>query len=175
LLSEEDMDKKIVYSVLLSIVIVAILIYLFVIRKPTASTSASPTPSPQALISPTPSPQPFIVQTYMLSQAGNIMIPLLSENFVVSVKPLGTTASGTTSATTSPPSVSISTWFNIENDTKLHNDSLIINETPVTITQETPIIFSDVLKQNGVPYQGYPYLIIAADGPLLIKVAFYMD
>ena len=159
------MDKKIVYSILLSIVIVAILVYLFVIRT-------SPTPSPA---SPTPSPQPFIVQTYMLSQAGNIMIPLLSENFVVSVKPLGTTASGATSATTSPPSVSISTWFNIENDTKLHDDSLIINETPVTITQETPIIFSDVLKQNGVPYQGYPYLIIAADGPLLIKVAFYMD
>jgi hypothetical protein len=111
----------------------------------------------------------------MLSQAGNIMIPLLSENFVVSVKPLGTATSSATSATSSPPSVSISTWFNIENDTKLHNDSLIINETPVTITQETPIIFSDVLKQNGVPYQGYPYLIIAADGPLLIKVAFYMD
>jgi len=165
LLTGENMDKKIVYSILLSIVIVAILIYLFVIRKPTASTSASPTPSPQ----------PFIVQTYMLSQAGNIMIPLLSENFVVSVKPLGTTASSTTSATTSPPSVSISAWFNIENDTKLHDDSLIINETPVTITQETPIIFSDVLKQNGVPYHGYPYLIIAADGPLLIKVAFYMD
>jgi len=175
LLTGENMDKKIVYSILLSIVIVAILIYLFVIRKPTASAYTSPTPSPQALISPTPSPQPFIVQTYMLSQAGNIMIPLLSENFVVSVEPLGTTASGTTSATTSPPSVSISTWFNIENDTRLHDDSLIINETPVTITQETPIIFSDVLKQNGVPYHGYPYLIIAADGPLLIKVAFYMD
>ena len=162
------MDKKIVYYILLSLVVVAILIYLFVVRKPTASTSISPSPS---------SRQPFIVQTYMLSQAGNIKIPLLSENFVVSAEPLGlagATALGVTSIT-SPPSVSISAWFNIENDTKLHDDSLIINETPVTITQETPIIFSDVLKQNGVPYHGYPYLIIAADGPLLIKVAFYKN
>jgi len=172
------MDKKIVYSVLLSIVIVAILIYLFVIRTSPTPSSASPSPSPQQSLSISPSPSPqqsFIVQTYMLSQAGNIMIPLLSENFVVSVKPLGTAASSTTSGSSSPPSVSISTWFNIENDTKLHDDSLIINETPVTITQETPIIFSDVLKQNGVPYHGYPYLIIASDGPLLIKVAFYIE
>jgi len=164
------MDKKIVYYILLSLVVVAILIYLFVIRKPTASTSISPSPSPQQ--------QPFIVQTYMLSQAGNIKIPLLSENFVVSAEPLGlvgATVLGVTSVIPSPPSVSISAWFNIENDTKLHDDSLIINETPVTITQETPIIFSDVLKQNGVPYHGYPYLIIAADGPLLVKVAFYKN
>jgi|SRR5579875_731595 len=160
------MDKKIIYSILLSIAIVAILIYLFVIKKPVTSTSTSSSP-PQ---------QPYVVQTYTLSQAGNILIPLLSENFVVTAEPLGLEAAkalGVTS-TTSAPSVSISVWFNIENDTKLHNDSLIINETPITITQETPIIFSDVLKQNNVPYHGYPYLVIAADGPLLIKIAFYI-
>jgi len=160
------MDKKIVYSILLSIAIVAILIYLFVIKKPVTSTSTSSSPSQQ----------PYVVQTYTLSQAGNILIPLLSENFVVTAEPLGLEAAkvlGVTS-TTSAPSVSISVWFNIENDTKLHNDSLIINETPITITQETPIIFSDVLKQNNVPYHGYPYLVIAADGPLLIKIAFYI-
>ena len=161
------MDKKIIYSILLSIAIVAILIYLFVIKKPVTSTSTSSSPSQQ----------PYVVQTYTLSQAGNILIPLLSENFVVTAEPLGLEAAkalGVTS-TTSAPSVSISVWFNIENDTKLHNDSLIINETPITITQETPIIFSDVLKQNNVPYHGYPYLVIAADGPLLIKVAFYKN
>jgi len=160
------MDKKIIYSILLSIAIVAILIYLFVIKKPVTSTSTTSSPSQQ----------PYVVQTYTLSQAGNILIPLLSENFVVTAEPLGLEAAkalGVTS-TTSAPSVSISVWFNIENDTKLHNDSLIINETPITITQETPIIFSDVLKQNNVPYHGYPYLVIAADGPLLIKVAFYI-
>jgi len=160
------MDKKIIYSILLSIAIVAILIYLFVIKKPVTSTSTTSSPSQQ----------PYVVQTYTLSQAGNILIPLLSENFVVTAEPLGLEAAkalGVTS-TTSAPSVSISVWFNIENDTKLHNDSLIINETPITITQETPIIFSDVLKQNNVPYHGYPYLVIAADGPLLIKIAFYM-
>jgi len=163
------MDKKIIYSILLSIAIVAILIYLFVIKKPVTSTSSTSTSS-------SPSQQPYVVQTYTLSQAGNILIPLLSENFVVTAEPLGLEAAkalGVTS-TTSAPSVSISVWFNIENDTKLHNDSLIINETPITITQETPIIFSDVLKQNNVPYHGYPYLVIAADGPLLIKVAFYI-
>jgi len=160
------MDKKIIYSILLSIAIVAILIYLFVIKKPVTSTSTTSSPSQQ----------PYVVQTYTLSQAGNILIPLLSENFVVTAEPLGLEAAkalGVTS-TTSAPSVSISVWFNIENDTKLHNDSLIINETPITITQETPIIFSDVLKQNNVPYHGYPYLVIAADGPLLIKIAFYI-
>ena len=160
------MDKKIIYSILLSIAIVAILIYLFVIKKPVTSTSTTSSPSQQ----------PYVVQTYTLSQAGNILIPLLSENFVVTAEPLGLEAAkalGVTS-TTSAPSVSISVWFNIENDTKLHNDSLIINDTLTTITQKTPIIFSDVLKQNNVPYHGYPYLVIAADGPLLIKVAFYI-
>ena len=145
------MDKKIIYSILLSIAIVAILIYLFVIKKPVTSTSTTSSPSQQ----------PYVVQTYTLSQAGNILIPLLSENFVVTAEPLGL-------------EVNISAWFNIENDNKLHNDSLMITETLITITQETPIIFSDVLKQNNVPYHGYPYLVIAADRPLLIKIAFYI-
>ena len=145
------MDKKIIYSILLSIAVVVILIYLFVIKKPVTSTSTTSSPSQQ----------PYVVQTYTLSQAGNILIPLLSENFVVTAEPLGL-------------EVNISAWFNIENDNKLHNDSLMITETLITITQETPIIFSDVLKQNNVPYHGYPYLVIAADRPSLIKIAFYI-
>ena len=73
------MDKKIIYSILLSIAIVAILIYLFVIKKPVTSTSTTSSPSQQ----------PYVVQTYTLSQAGNILIPLLSENRFIQHKEIG--------------------------------------------------------------------------------------
>ena len=154
------MDKKVIYSALLGIAITALLVYIFIFRKESQQTT-SQQPQSQSTSTSQQSVQPFTVNTYMLTQPGNIVIPLLSEDFVISVAPYNT------------DSASVALWFNISPDIKLHDDSLVINETPITITQETPILYSSVLEQNNVPYKGYPYLVIASNAPLLIKAAFY--
>lgn len=154
------MNTKVVYSVILAIAIAALLVYIFIFRN--QQTQQSPTVQSTQNRQQTQSQQPFVVNTYTLTQPGNIVIPLLSENFVISAAPYNT------------DSASIALWFNISDDIKLHDDSLVINETPITITQETPILYSGVLEQNNVPYKGYPYLVIASNAPLLIKAAFYV-
>ena len=154
------MNTKVVYSVILAIAIAALLVYIFILRN--QQTQQSPTVQSTQNRQQTQSQQPFVVNTYTLTQPGNIVIPLLSENFVISAAPYNT------------DSASIALWFNISDDIKLHDDSLVINETPITITQETPILYSGVLEQNNVPYKGYPYLVIASNAPLLIKAAFYV-
>ena len=152
------MDRRVVYSVVLAIAITVLLVYVFVIRKTTASAATSTTTTTVTITQ--PSSQPFVVKEYTINQAGNILIPLMSEDFIISVKPTNGQAS-------------ISMWFNIEDDVKQHDDSLIVNNSPVTITQETPVLYSSTLKQNGVPYEGYPYLVIATNAPILVKASFY--
>ena len=154
------MDRKVVYSVVLAIAITVLLVYVFVIRKTTESAATSTTTNTTTVTITQPSGQPFVVKEYTINQAGNILIPLMSEDFVISVKPINGQAS-------------ISMWFNIEDDVKQHDDSLIVNNSPVTITQETPVLYSSTLKQNGVPYEGYPYLVIATNAPILVKASFY--
>jgi len=124
--------------------------------------SYTPTPTtPYPSYTPTPTPtNPFIVNTYTVTNT-NVLIPLLSENFVISIKPFS-------------DQVSVMAWFNIENDIKQHGDSLILNSDPITITQETPIIYSDVLRTQNVPYEGYPYLVIAVAGSAEIKASFFV-
>ena len=152
------MDRKVIYSVVLAIAITVLLVYVFVIRKTTTSAATSTTTTTTTTQS---SGQPFVVKEYTINQAGNILIPLMSEDFVISVKPINGQAS-------------ISMWFNIEDDVKQHDDSLIVNNSPVTITQETPVLYSSTLKQNGVPYEGYPYLVISTNAPILVKASFYV-
>ena len=152
------MDKKVVYSVIIAVAATIILIYLFVVRK--QSTQAGTTGT-TVLTAPSQQSQPFIVREYAINQAGNILIPLLSEDFVISVKPMNGQAS-------------ITAWFNMEDDINQHNDSLIVNSTPVTVTQETVILYSSTLKQNGVPYEGYPYLVVSTNAPILVKASFYV-
>ncbi len=154
------MEKKDVLIVLLVIALIAVIIY-YLIRKNSAQTSTVVTTT-TGTVQPTNQPS-FQVVTYQVTPPTNLKIPLLSEDFVVSIKPL-----------TNQP-VSYQAWFNIENDSNLHEDSLIINENPVTITQETPIIYSDTLSSQGIPYRGYPYLVLAmAGGQAEVKVSFYV-
>lgn len=126
-------------------------------NTPTPSLTSSMSQNPSN--TPTPS-QSFIVSTYTVTNT-NVLIPLLSEDFVISIKPFS-------------DQVSVMAWFNIENDIKQHGDSLILNNDPITITQETPIIYSDVLKTQNIPYEGYPYLVIAVAGSAEIKASFYI-
>ena len=125
----------------------------------TPTSSLTPSMSPNPTNTPTPS-QSFIVNTYTVTNT-NVLIPLLSEDFVISVKPYS-------------DQVSVMAWFNIENDVNQHGDSLVLNSDPITITQETPIIYSDVLKTQNIPYEGYPYLVIAVAGSAEIKASFYV-
>lgn len=150
------MDRKVIYSVVLAIAITVLLVYIFVMKRPSTTTGTTVTAPSSASTG-----EPFVVKEYTINQAGNILIPLMSEAFVISVKPINGQAS-------------ISMWFNIENDVKQHDDSLIVNNSPITITQETPVLYSSTLKQNGVPYEGYPYLVISTNAPILVKASFYV-
>jgi len=164
------MSNKIV--VILAVITLAAIGYLIYMLYYNKSTYQSPNPvqtsslipstpptTPYPSNTPTPS-QPFIVNTYTVTNT-NVLIPLLSEDFVISIKPFS-------------DQVSVMAWFNIENDIKQHGDSLILNNDPITITQETPIIYSDVLKTQNIPYEGYPYLVIAVAGSAEIKASFYV-
>ena len=161
------MDNKIVVKmVVITLVVISYLIYKLYYNKlvynsPSSSQAPSLSPStpPNPSYAPTP-PKPFITNIYTVSNT-NVLIPLLSESFVISVKPFS-------------DQVSIMAWFNIENDIKQHGDSLILNNDPITITQETPIIYSHILKTQNVPYEGYPYLVIAVAGSAEIKASFFV-
>jgi len=154
-----------------TLAVIAYLIYMLYYNKsvynsPSPGQASSLIPStppttPYPSYTPTPTPtNPFIVNTYTVTNT-NVLIPLLSENFVISIKPFS-------------DQVSVMAWFNIENDIKQHGDSLILNSDPITITQETPIIYSDVLRTQNVPYEGYPYLVIAVAGSAEIKASFFV-
>jgi len=159
-------NKLVVAIAMIAFAVIGYLIYKLYYNKSvhnspsinqTSSAISSTLPNPS--YTPT-STQPFIVNTYTVTDT-NILIPLLSENFVISVKPLS-------------DQVSVMAWFNIENDITQHGDSLILNNDPITITQETPIIYSHVLKTQNIPYEGYPYLVIAVAGSAEIKASFFV-
>jgi len=145
------MRKEIILAIGLGLAAALVILYMLTVRQTT------PTPTPTA--SPLPVQFP-IYQQYTVTQSsgGNVVIPLLTDNFVVSVKPVTTT--------------SLMAWFNITNDQHLHDDSLIVIPNLVTITQETPILFSSTLKQQNVPFEGYGYLVISLSAPATIKVSF---
>ena len=149
------MRKEIILAIGLGLAAALIILYMLTVRQTTPT--STPTPTPTA--SPLPVQFP-IYQEYTVTQSsgGNVVIPLLTDNFVVSVKPVTTT--------------SLMAWFNITNDQYLHNDSLIVIPNLVTITQETPILFSSTLKQQNVPFEGYGYLVISLSAPATIKVSF---
>lgn len=163
-------NKIVIIMSVISLAAIGYLIYILyhhnnlIVHSSSSSQSPSPaTPTPSTTPSPSPTPtptQPFVVNTYSVNNT-NVLIPLLSEDFVISIKPLS-------------DQVSVMAWFNIENDVQQHGDSLIVNNNPITITQETPIIYSDVLKSQNVPYNGYPYLVIAVAGFAEIKASFYV-
>ena len=162
-------NKIVVIMAVITLAVIGYLIYKLYYNKsvynsPSPSQTSSvmsstlPTP-PYPSYTPTPT-NPFIVNTYTVTNT-NVLIPLLSENFVISIKPFS-------------DQVSVMAWFNIENDIKQHGDSLILNSDPITITQETPIIYSHVLKTQNIPYEGYPYLVIAVAGSAEIKASFFV-
>lgn len=163
------METKDVVMIILIIAAVIAVAYFTLSKK--QSSSQAPSASSQSSITPpslpsnTPSPtssaqtQPFIVQTYSVSGTMNLVIPLLSETFIVAVYPQN--------------SVSLTAWFNLNNSQQQDQTSLVVIDNPVTITQPTVILTSDGLKQNNVPYEGYPYLVLSTYGTATIVVSFY--
>ena len=149
------MRKEVILAIGLGLAVALVILYILTMRQATSS----PTPTPTPTASPLPVQFP-IYQQYTVAQSsgGNVVIPLLTDNFVVSVKPVTTT--------------SLMAWFNITNDQYIHDDSLIIIPNLVTITQETPILFSSTLKQQNVPFEGYGYLVLSLSAPATIKVSF---
>lgn len=157
------MNRMAVIGIILGIIIVALSIYLIIMSSSTPS--ATPSPSVVPLGSPVPTivGPSFQVKQYTFQGTQDVIIPLLSEDFVVVVSPAQN------------QNVSLTAWFNLTNNTNQDSSSLVVINSPVTITEPTPVLSSQALKANNVAYIGYPYLVLALNGSGTIYISFYVE
>jgi len=147
----------------LLVAIIIVVVILFIVYLKTLHATPSPT-------SPT-FPQ-VLIQQVTSTNGGFVVFPVLSDNFVVTVEIPSQSGLVSISPSPSPSPIFVQAWFNTHNDTLIHNDSLVVFPAPVNINQTTPIIYSDVLAQQSIPFHGYAYLVVNVSGPCTIRMSF---
>ncbi len=105
-----------------------------------------------------PSPKHFSTTITLVSTYSTV-IPLKSENFVISASPY------------IAKYANVGIWFNVVKTTDLRGDSLVIT-TSVLLTTLSPLILSEDLKKNNVPFEGYSYIVIKTSAPITIYASF---
>ena len=152
-------------ALLVAIIVVVVILFVLYLKALHATPSPSPAPT-----SPT-FPQ-VLIQQVTSTNGGSVVFPVLSDNFVVTVEIPSQSGLVSISPSPSPSPIFVQAWFNTHNDTLIHNDSLVVFPAPVNINQTTPIIYSDVLAQQSIPFHGYAYLVVNVSGPCTIRMSF---
>lgn len=151
----------------LLVAIIVVVVILFVLYLKTLHATPSPAPT-----SPQPTFPQVLIQQVTSTNGGSVVFPVLSDNFVVTVEIPSQSGLVSISPSPSPSPIFVQAWFNTHNDTLIHNDSLVVFPAPVNINQTTPIIYSDVLAQQSIPFHGYAYLVVNVSGPCTIRMSF---
>jgi len=151
----------------LLVAIIVVVVILFVLYLKTLHATPSPSPAPTS-----PTFPQVLIQQVTSTNGGSVVFPVLSDNFVVTVEIPSQSGLVSISPSPSPSPIFVQAWFNTHNDTLIHNDSLVVFPAPVNINQTTPIIYSDVLAQQSIPFHGYAYLVVNVSGPCTIRMSF---
>jgi len=151
----------------LLVAIIVVVVILFVLYLKTLHATPSPSPAPTS-----PTFPQVLIQQVTSTNGGSVVFPVLSDNFVVTVEIPSQSGLFSISPSPSPSPIFVQAWFNTHNDTLIHNDSLVVFPAPVNINQTTPIIYSDVLAQQSIPFHGYAYLVVNVSGPCTIRMSF---
>lgn len=139
-------------AVIISVAIVAAAIlfwYLVLSKSPQTSTTTTTTTSPLPVSS-----FPYIIATTVQNF---YVVPLISQDFAIEIDPIG-------------GSVSVNMWLSMYNDTANHETNLYILQN---VSSSQPIIItSQQLSNEGIPYKGYPYIVINVYPSANVRISF---
>ncbi len=159
------MTQKSLLGILIVLTLFVVVLLVLIYQKignaqPTPMTIVQQTPStPTNVVVQSPSQPTYYTSTFVLVSTYSVAIPIISENFVISAEPYVV------------KQAILKVWFNLLKTTALRGDSLVIT-TSTVLTTLAPLILSEDLKKNNVPFEGYSYLVIQTSAPIKIHVSF---